>query len=672
MTSMKLTEGEARLGANTLRMLAVDAVERANSGHPGLPMGAADYAFLLWHDFLCFNPGDPRWPDRDRFILSAGHGSMLLYGLLHLFGFDLSLDELKNFRQWGSRTPGHPEYGHTPGVEVTTGPLGQGFANGVGMALAARMAAERFDDGSFSPIDHRIYAIVSDGDLMEGVSAEAASLAGHLKLGNLIYIYDDNGITIEGKTELAFSENVAQRFAGYGWQVQQIDGHDFGQINTAIASARSEQGQPSLIIARTHIAQGSPGRHDSAAAHGSPLGAAEVAATRSNLGWPDEAFYVPAEVRALCARRTEQLALLQREWERNMDSWRTRNPDKSRLWDGMWRREAPADLAESLLLAVSGAEGATRSLSGRIIQQAAALMPSLAGGSADLEPSTNTGIKDSPWISAGSFAGRNIHFGVREHAMAAMLNGMALYGCFVPFGATFLVFSDYCRPSIRLSALMGVQVVYVFSHDSLLLGEDGPTHQPVEQLSALRLIPNLSVIRPADAVETAMAWTVALTRRTGPTALVLARQKLPAVKREGGFDPALVLKGGYVLRSGGDRVDVTIMASGSEVQLVIAAAELLAGQGLSARIVSVPCLEAFLSQPEEYRRGLLPTGAPRVAVEAGQGGLWWRLLGKSGLFIGVEGFGASAPEKLLAEQYGLTPQRVAERIASHLARKQKN
>lgn len=666
MTTTTLTEHEARLAANTLRMLAVDAVERANSGHPGLPMGAADYAFALWHNFLLFNPAEPLWSNRDRFILSAGHGSMLLYGLLHLFGFDLSLDELKNFRQWGSRTPGHPEYGHTPGVEVTTGPLGQGFANGVGMALAARMAGERFNDAVFSPIDHRIYAIVSDGDLMEGVSAEAASLAGHLRLGNIIYLYDDNGITIEGEAGLAFSEDVAARFAGYGWHVLEIDGHDYGQINAAIAAARAELARPSLVIARTHIAQGSPGKHDSAVAHGSPLGAAEVAATRANLGWPDEAFHVPAEVRALCSRRTGELLTGYQQWQQDMVAWRTRNPDRAQLWDVMWQRAVPADLAGSLLQAVAGAEGATRSLSGLIIQRAAALLPFLAGGSADLEPSTNTAIKYSPWIAAGSFAGSNIHFGVREHAMAAMLNGMALHGCFVPFGATFLVFADYCRPSIRLAALMGLQVIYVFTHDSLMVGEDGPTHQPVEQLSALRLIPNLAVIRPADGVETAMAWTAALTRKTGPTALILSRQKLPALVREADFDPLLVQRGGYMVLSGLEKPDLVLMASGSEVATALAAAGILAAEGLNARVISIPCLEAFLSQPEHYRRELLPAGVPRVAVEAGQGGLWWQLLGENGLFIGMETFGASAPAEVLAEKFGLTPQRVAARSKEHL------
>ncbi|GAB7028103.1 transketolase [Geotalea toluenoxydans] len=666
MDKQRLTVEQMRLGANTLRMLAVDAVEKANSGHPGLPMGAADYAFTLWHHHLRFNCEKPDWPNRDRFILSAGHGSMLLYGLLHLFGFDLPMDELKNFRQWGSRTPGHPEHGHTPGVEVTTGPLGQGFANGVGMALAAKMAAARFNDDTFSPIDHRIYAIVSDGDLMEGISSEAASLAGHLKLGNIVYIYDDNGITIEGKTELAFSENVGKKFTALGWHVQRIDGHDFDQIEAALGAARSEKESPSLIIARTHIAHGSPNKADSAAAHGSPLGAEEALATRQALGWPKETFHVPAEVRALCRRRTEELKGEYAAWQKGLQQWQRRNPEKAALWEEMWQRRVPVELGAKLLNASAGAEGATRSLSGRVIQQAAALIPALVGGSADLEPSNNTGIKGAGSIAAGSFAGRNIHFGIREHAMAAMMSGMALYGCFIPFGGTFLAFSDYCRPSIRLAALMGLQVVYVFTHDSILLGEDGPTHQPVEQLSALRLIPNLTVFRPADGTETAMAWNAALAKKSGPTALILTRQKVPTLLRKDAFDPKAVLRGAYVVETA-DAPLVTIMASGSEVSLAMAAGNLLAKQGLGARIVSIPCLETFLAQPARYRQSVLGGRSVRVAVEAGHGALWWRLLGRNGLFIGVDSFGASAPDRVLAEKYGLTPESVAERIVKHLA-----
>ncbi|MBT0651471.1 transketolase [Geomobilimonas luticola] len=666
MENGTLTGREARLGADTLRMLAVDAVERANSGHPGLPMGAADYAFILWHNRLRFNPADPAWPDRDRFILSAGHGSMLLYGLLHLFGFDLPLDELKNFRQWGSRTPGHPEYGVTPGVEVTTGPLGQGFANGVGMALAAKMAADRFNDTTFSPISHRIYALVSDGDLMEGISQEAASLAGHLKMGNLIYLYDDNRITIEGSTDLAFSEDVAARFMACGWHVQKIDGHDVALIDAALAAARAEEERPSLIIARTHIAQGSPGKHDSASAHGSPLGTEEVAATRRNLDWPADPFHVPDEVRELCARRRQDLETMYGTWQKGFRAWRRRNPERGRLWDSMWRRKPPADLMQRLLSAVGDGDGATRALSGKVIQAAAAALPELVGGSADLEPSTNSWIKGSEGIAAGDFGGRNIHFGVREHAMAAMMNGMARYGCFIPFGATFLVFSDYCRPAIRLAALMEQQAIYLFTHDSLFVGEDGPTHQPVEQLSALRLIPNLAVFRPADGVETALSWSAALQRTTGPSALILTRQKLPSLGRGPAFTPEMVLRGGYVLEAGGEKPDVVLLASGSEVSLAVAAAASLRERKIAVRVVSVPCLETFQKQPASYWRKVIPARVPRVAVEAGRGELWWRLLGSRGLFIGMETFGASAPAEVLAEKYGLTPAQVAERVIQHL------
>lgn len=662
MSAPPLTNDDARLGADTLRMLAVDAVESANSGHPGLPMGAADYAFLLWHSHLRFAPADPEWPGRDRFVLSAGHGSMLLYGLLHLFGFDLPLEELKRFRQWGSRTPGHPEFGHTPGVEVTTGPLGQGFAMGVGMALAARMASARFADERFDPCGHQVYAIVSDGDLMEGISHEAASLAGHLKLGSLVYLYDDNRITIEGSTDLAFSEDTAGRFTAMGWHVQSVDGHDVAQVGEALWRARIERDRPSLIIARTHIAHGSPGKHDTAGAHGSPLGAAEAAATRKNLGWPDELFHVPERVREICGKRRDELTAAHAAWQDEFRRWRRRCPDKARLWDSMWQKVTPKDLETRLLAAVEGSDGATRALSGRVIQSAAAAMPALAGGSADLEPSTNTRIADSPSVLPGSYGGRNLHFGIREHAMGAVMNGMARYGCFIPYGATFLVFADYCRPAIRLAALMKQQAVYVFTHDSLFVGEDGPTHQPVEQLSSLRIIPGLRVIRPADGPETALAWGAALRRTDGPTAIVLTRQKVPAIPREEPLDAKTFAKGGYAVRQGGATPDAVIMASGSEVGLALAAAEILAGEGLSARVVSVPCLETFLAQPEAYKRRLLPGRVPRVAVEAGHGGLWWRLLGPGGLFIGMEGFGASAPEKVLAEEFGFTPAQVAQRV----------
>jgi transketolase len=665
MQHIKIPTDKARRCADALRFLSVDGVEKANSGHPGLPMGAADCAFALWGNFLSFNPEDPRWPNRDRFILSAGHGSMLLYSLLHLFGYDLPLDELKNFRQWGSKTPGHPEFGHTVGVEVTTGPLGQGFANGVGMALASKMAAERFNTADFSPINHTVYVLVGDGDLQEGISYEAAALAGHLKLGNLVYIYDSNSITIEGKTDLAWSENVAGRFTACGWQVQEIDGHNYEQIIAAIASARAEKERPSIIIAKTHIAFGSPNRQDSSGAHGSPLGKDEIAATRANLGWQHDAFEIPQDVRDTCQGRIEELKQNHSAWQRGFEGWHAANPDKSKLWDEMWHKHLPINLTDELLAVVAGKDGATRALSGAVLQRAAALIPSLAGGSADLSPSNNSDIKGSASVQAAAFAGRNLHFGIREHAMGAVVNGMALYGCFIPYGATFLVFADYCRPAVRLSALMNQRAIYIFTHDSFFVGEDGPTHQPIEHVASLRLIPGLQVIRPADGTETALAWQAAL-QYQGPTALILTRQKLPVIARSASFTPADALKGGYIVSSPEGGADVVIMASGSEVHVAVEASEILAAQGLKARIVSVPCLETFLAQPAEYRNEVLPVGTPRVAFEAGRGMPWGGLIGCDGLFIGIEHFGASAPDKVLAEQFGFTAPQVAAKIASFL------
>lgn len=666
MKKEHLTPQDAKLIATTLRMLAVDAVEKANSGHPGMPMGAADYATILWHEFLRFDPDYPEWPDRDRFVLSAGHGSMLLYGLLHLYGYDLSLDDLKQFRQFGSRTPGHPEFGHTPGVEVTTGPLGQGFANGVGMALAGKMAAARFNVEAGSPVGYRVFGILGDGDLMEGISAEAASLAGHLKLGNLIYLYDDNAITIEGATSLAWSDNVSERFTACGWHVQKIDGHDYAQIRGALATACVETGKPSLIICRTTIAHGSPSKAGSHGAHGAPLGTDEVAATRKNLNWPDEQFHLPERTLELCRERIALMQQGHRAWKRAFAKWRKENPDRSLLWDRLWKRELPVNLTEELVAALGTAEAATRVLSGKAINRAAKLIPALVGGSADLAPSNNSWIDGEKGITSGDFSGRNIHFGVREHAMAAILNGMALSGCWLPFGATFLSFADYCRPSIRLSALMKLPVTYVFTHDSIFVGEDGPTHQPVEQIASLRLIPNLQVVRPADALETAVAWAGALERRDGPTALILTRQKLPRLEREDGFTLADVKRGGYLLRKGGDSPDVVLLASGSEVGLSLSAADELAKEGISARVVSVPCLETFLTQPAAYRRRLLPGKVPRVAVEAGRGMPWWQLIGQGGLCLTIETFGLSAPEKDLASHFGFTPGQVAEAVRSYL------
>jgi len=665
----------ARLAIDTIKTLAIDAVEQAKSGHPGMPMGAADYAFFLWTRHLRFDPRDPDWPDRDRFVLSAGHGSMLLYALLHLSGYDLPLDEIKRFRQWGSRTPGHPERGCAPGVETTTGPLGQGFGNAVGMAIAARMGMARFNTPDFRIVGHRIWVIASDGDIMEGVQSEAASIAGHLGLGNLTVIYDDNHITIEGETRLAFSEDVGRRFEGYGWSTQRIDGHDHAQIQKALQEAAAENVRPGLIIARTHIAQGSPNKHDSAKAHGEPLGPEEAAATKKAMGWPLEPpFLVPEETRALFAARAEEGRRAREDWRRRFDAWSREHPDKRALWDRYQARSVPEDLFARLLEAATpaGSPGpkpeATRVSGGRILQRAAELVPSLCGGSADLEPSTKTYIKSSPSISRESFAGRNMHFGVREHGMGAILNGMALHGGPIPYGATFLIFSDYMRPPIRLAAMSHLQVIYVFTHDSVFLGEDGPTHQPVEQLAGLRLVPNLAVVRPADAAEVAMAWTLALGRREGPTALILTRQDLPPLARRADFSPDVMFRGAYVLSDvaakgrSASAAPVALIASGSEVSPAREAQEILADHGIATRLVSAPCPNLFLEQPEDYRRSVIPPGTRTVVVEAAEPRGWERLAGCDTLLIGVERFGASAPWKVIAEKLGFTAPQIADRV----------
>ena len=667
-----------RLAINTIKTLAIDAVEKAKSGHPGLPMGAADYAFYLWTRHLRFDPKAPDWPDRDRFVLSAGHGSMLLYALLHLSGYDLPLEEITKFRQWESMTPGHPERGCAPGVETTTGPLGQGFGNAVGMAIAARMAEERFNMPDQTIVAHRIWVIASDGDMMEGVGSEAASIAGHLGLGNLTVIYDDNHITIEGDTKLAFSEDVGRRFEGYGWTVRRIDGHDHAQIQEALDAAVREASRPGLIIARTHIANGSPGRHDSARAHGEPLGPEEAAATKKAIGWPTEpTFLVPEEVHGLFGARAEQGRRAREEWQRRFEAWSRAHPDRRALWDRYHSRLVPDDLFERLLQVVTPAQGpeATRVASGKILQTAAELVPSLCGGSGDLEPSTRTYIKGSGSIGRESFSGRNFHFGVREHGMGAILNGLALHGGPIPYGATFLIFSDYMRPPIRLAAMSRLQIIYVFTHDSVFLGEDGPTHQPVEQLQGLRLVPNLVVVRPADGPETAMSWTLALRRKDGPTALVLTRQDLPLLRRPSGFDARVMFRGGYVLSEAasqggpvgaGDRAGggdpVVLVATGSEVAPAQQAQEILAARGVRARVVSMPCPSLFLDQPEEYRRSVLPAGAKTVVIEAARLQGWERVAGCEALLIGIDRFGASAPWKVIAENFGFTGPRIADRV----------
>jgi transketolase len=658
----------ARLAVNTIKMLAVDAIEKANSGHPGLPMGAADYAFVLWNRYLRYSAQKPLWPNRDRFVLSGGHGSTLLYSLLHLAGFDLALDELKNFRQWGSKTPGHPEFGETPGVEATTGPLGQGLGNGVGMAIAAKMMASRFNRNDFSPIDHRVYVIATDGDMMEGVASEAASLAGHLKLSNLIVIYDDNRITLDGPADWSFSENVPKRFESYGWATQSIDGHDHAQIARALDKARATTDRPSLISARTHIGEGAPHKHDTSEVHGSPLGPEETKGTKEALGWPlSPTFLVPAEVRALFAERSAALENERKSWEEGLARWRKNHPDLSELWNAHWEKRVPDDLYARLLETLPKMPNATRSAGGEIYQTTAELVPALIGGAADLVSSTKTEIKKSTALSAADFSGRNFHFGIREHGMGAIQNGLAQYGSFIPLGSTFLVFSDYMRGSIRLAALSKLQTVYVFTHDSVFLGEDGPTHQPIEQLSALRLIPNLAVVRPADSLECAGAWEIALSRKKGPTAICLTRQKLPSIERDRGVTPQEILKGGYIVaEASGLHPEVVIAATGSELHLAIGAKKLLDAKGIATRVVSMPCLEAFAGQSDEYRNRILPRDVRAVAIEAGSTDLWHKWIGKEGLGIGMERFGASAPDTVLAEKFGFTAPQIANRIEGWL------
>ncbi|HEX7706036.1 MAG TPA: transketolase [Thermoanaerobaculia bacterium] len=661
---------------NTIRFLAVDGVEKAHSGHPGTPMGMADMAYVLWTEFLRHDPLHPDWTNRDRFILSAGHASMLIYSLLHLTGYpEMTMAELQNFRQWGSRTAGHPEYGHAAGVEVTTGPLGQGFAHGIGMALASKMLAARFqNDDPFNPVHHFVYSICSDGDLMEGISSEAASLAGHLGLGNLIYFYDDNDISIEGETRLAFSEEVKKRFEAFGWHVLSIDGHDRAAIRKAIRKGQKETARPTLIAAKTVIGWGSPKFHGTARAHGEPLGADEVKATKEALGWPQEpTFFVPGEVRAEFERKTKKLSRERKKWEKEMTAWRARHPESAEEWDRYWANWLPDGFELPLLEAgKSDKPAATRALSGQVIQKIATIAPFVVGGSADLAPSTNTLIKESGSLARSRgeekrppafdvFKSRNLHFGIREHAMAAIVNGMTLYGSFRCYGATFLIFSDYMRPSVRLAALMGIPSIFLFTHDSIFLGEDGPTHQPVEHLWSLRLIPNLTLFRPADGVEVAMAWAHAIETTTGPTLIVLTRQKLDPIERPLEFDPKRIKRGAYLL-DGYEEGELTIMATGSEVPLAVKTADLLRAEGVAVRVVSAPSLELFDRQSREYRDEVLGDRSRIVCMEAGRSDGWYKYVNQDALVIGIDRFGASAPYERLAEEFGFTSEHVAERI----------
>lgn len=659
---------------NTIRMLALDAVQAANSGHAGLPMGMATAAFTLWRRHLRFTPANPNWPNRDRFILSAGHGSMLLYALLYLTGYDLSLEELKNFRQWGSKTPGHPEYGHAPGVETTTGPLGQGFANGVGMAIAEQWLAARYNRPEFAVVDHYTYAIVSDGDIMEGVAQEAASLAGHLQLGKLIYLYDDNRVTIDGYTDLAFTEDQYKRFRAYGWHVEKVDGMDSAAVDAAIAAAKQDP-RPSLLGCTTTIGYGAP-KQGEPDMHSDALPADEVSQTKANLGWPQEpTFYVPQDVQDFCLQAIARGTILENDHKQLWDAYMSAHPNlATELRRALHGELLPNKWEDVLPTFEAGDSQATRNASGIVINALAPVLPNLIGGSADLAPSNKTEINGSLDFQPDSYEGRNFRFGVREHGMGSILNGMALHRGVIPYGGTFLVFSDYMRASIRLAALMGVPVTYIFTHDSIGVGEDGPTHQPVEQVAALRAIPNLTVIRPADANEVAQAWKVALTNRNGPTALILTRQSLPVFDRglAGVESAAGVAKGGYIFyeSSPGSSPEVVFISCGSELEIAYdAAQQLLAADVRAVRVVSLPSWELFEMQTSAYQQAVLPPAARKVSIEAGITQGWERWVGNhpaKGITIGLDRFGASAPYKTIYSNLGLTAAAVVKAARSLL------
>jgi len=648
------------LSINTIRTLSMDAVQQANSGHPGTPMALAPLAYVLFRKFLRFNPKDPAWPGRDRFILSNGHASMLLYSMLHLTGYDLSLDDIKNFRQWGSKTPGHPEHGLTPGVETTTGPLGQGVGNSVGMAIAQRWLAQHFNRDGHELFDYRVYAVCGDGDLMEGVSSEAASIAGHLRLSNLLWIYDNNHITIEGKTALAFSEDVAARFRAYGWQVQHLsDANDLAAMETAIAQAVAETSAPSLIVLDSHIAWGAPHKQDTAAAHGEPLGEEEIRLTKQKYGWPPDAkFLVPDEVRRHMLEAVPRGTHLQDAWMRKLEAYSKAFPDLYREYEQIIGGHLPDGWERDIPVFPPDAKGAaTRETSGKVLNAIAKHVPWLLGGAADLAPSTKTLISGSEDFEAGHYNGRNFHFGIREHAMGSILNGMAL-SKLRPYGATFLIFSDYMRPAVRLAALMDQPVIFVYTHDSIGLGEDGPTHQPIEQIMALRAIPRLNVIRPADANEVAEAWRVAMRMHDEPVALVLTRQAVPTIDRAAYAPAAGLARGAYVVADSPDP-EVILIGTGSEVHLCLQAYAQLNQDGIRARVVSMPCTRIFDRQPEEYKNQVLPPHIrARVAVEAGTGLGWREYVGADGRVVARGDFGASAPAKELMKHFGFTVEHV--------------
>lgn len=674
MNSTDPRDGDVdQLAINTLRFLAVDMVEKAKSGHPGAPLGQAPMAYLLWTRYLRHDPADPHWPNRDRFILSCGHASALLYGLLHLAGYDLPLAELERFRQLDSKTPGHPEFGHTPGVETTTGPLGQGLATAVGMAIAREQLAARFAEGDTPLFDYRTWVLASDGDLMEGVASEAASLAGHLRLGSLKVLYDANRISIDGSTDLAFTEQVDRRFAAYGWNVVEVvDGNDLAALGAAMAAAETESRRPTLIVVRTHIGYGSPHKQDSAESHGAPLGVEETRLTKAALGWPAEpAFLIPDPARVPFAAAALRSAAAARAWHERRARFAAAEPALGRELERRSARALPEAWEAALpRFTVADKAIATRAVSGKILQAIAPVLPELLGGSADLAESNNTLLPGEESFSAQHPNGRNLRFGVREHAMGAILSGLALTGLFRPYGGTFLIFSDYMRPSIRLAALMRQPVVYLFTHDSIFLGEDGPTHQPVDQLASLRAIPGLVVLRPADACETIAAWKVAVERTAGPTALALSRQKLEILAASAERAAAGVRRGGYVLYdSPGGEAELLLIATGSEVALAMAGLKLLEQEGLRARLVSMPSWELFAQQDAEYRESVLPVRiAARLAVEAASPLGWERFVGLSGAVLGMTGFGASAPAEALAEHFGFTPEKVAARARKLLSR----
>ncbi|MDY4920215.1 MAG: transketolase [Phascolarctobacterium sp.] len=651
---------------NTLRFLAADQVEKAKSGHPGFPLGTAPLMYTVWDRYMSYNPADPNWFNRDRFILSPGHGSALLYAMLHVAGYDLSLDELKNFRQWGSKTPGHPEYGLTPGVDVSTGPLGHGFAMGVGFAIAEAMLAAKYNKPDFPVVNHYTYGLTSDGDLMEGVSCEAASLAGTLGLGKLIYLYDDNKITIEGDTSIAFTEDVGARFAAYGWQVLRVESsEDVEAMAAAIKEAQADTMHPSLIIVRTHIGFGSP-KQDSPSCHGEPLGAEALAATKANAGWEHEMFYVPEEVKEHFAAKLPACAKAEADWDALMKDYAECYPELAAELADRMAGKVNVDLAALEAIFAEQAKSATRASSGDVIQKLAEQLPALVGGSADLGPSNKTVMKAGGYFSKLDRAGRNIHFGVREHAMGTVLNGLALHGGFIPFGGTFLVFADFLRPTIRMAALMGIQSIFVLTHDSIALGEDGPTHQPIETTMGLRLIPNTCVIRPADALETAVAWQQACLNKTKPTCLLLSRQNLPVMHEYATVIHENAAKGAYVLSPAQGEAKVILIGTGSEVELALKAQAKLAEEGIAASVVSMPSWDLFEAQSEEYKASVLPAGVTKFAVEAGVPYGWSRYTGSEKNILGITTFGASAPGGVMLEKYGFTVDNLVAKVKAVL------